>query len=125
ITVAPVVETPTLTASDVSVNENQSATVLSSLPSLPTRRSSDLADQSDTITVHLSVAHGTLTLGTSSGTSLSFTGTQTAVDASLALVTYTPNFQFQTSDTLTFSATTSDTATGLPTSTATSSTTVT
>src|SRR5262249_11961360 len=34
ITVDPVAETPTLTASDVSVNENQTATVLNSLASL-------------------------------------------------------------------------------------------
>ena len=113
-----VAEPPTQTESTDTAKSLLPDTTLYRPATLSLALPTDAADQSDTITVNLSVAQGRLTLGTSSGTSLSFTGTQTAVDASLAAVSYAPNSEFEGSDTLTFSATTSDTATGLPTSTA-------
>ena len=93
-------------------------------------------DQDDSITVTLHVAHGTLALAAGTDTSgspvlgigtqtLTFTGLQSAVDTVLAGLQYTPTAEFEGKDTLTFTALVTDTASGLPTSTATASTSVT
>src|SRR5262249_16526763 len=138
IHVDPVAETPTLTASMSAtgfVNENQPATLLTAFGgSLSVSiDAADATDTSDTITVNLSVLDGTLTLGTTSGltvgsttgTSPGFTGSLSNVDSALNTISYRPNAEFEGTDTLSFSATTSDAVTGLPTSTATSSTSLT
>src|SRR5262249_58365690 len=59
------------------------------------------------------------------GSSLSFTGSLSNVDSALNTISYRPNAEFEGTDTLSFSATASDAVTGLPTSTATSSTSLT
>src|SRR5262249_18881195 len=134
IHVDPVAETPTLTASMSAtgfVNENQPATLLTAFGgSLSVSiDAADATDTSDTITVNLSVLDGTLTLGTTSGltvgsttgSSLSLPGSLSNVDSALNTISYRPNAEFEGTDTLSFSATTSDAVTGLPTSTATRS----
>src|SRR5262249_21193421 len=84
------------------------------------------------------VAHGTLALAAGTDTSglsspvsgigtatLTFTGLESSVDTVLAGLQYTPTAEFEGTDPLTFSATVTDTASGLPTSTAMASTSVT
>src|SRR5262249_244872 len=133
INVDPVAETPTLTAlTTVSVNEEAAATRLSTLGGGTLSVSLPLADQDDSITAQVSVAHGTLTVASPPGLTgvsgsrtavLTFTGLQSSVVSALAAVSSPPNSPLSLHDALPISATTTDIAAG-STSTASSTTTM-
>src|SRR5262249_57137471 len=90
-------------------------------------------DPSDPIPVNFSVLDGPPTFCNSSGLTVGLPSFPTRrssdllsnVDSALNTISYRPNAEFEGTDTLSFSATTSDAVTGLPTSTATSSTSLT
>src|SRR5262249_28818956 len=124
---------PTLTAlTTVSVNEEAAATQLSTLGGGSQEGRVAKAGQDDSITVQLTVSHGTLTLASTAGltgasgigtTGPTCIGLQSSVDTALAAVSYKPNLDTEGTDTLTFAATTTDIAAG-STSTASSTTTM-
>ena len=63
-----------------------------------------LSGLSDSLTVTLAVKHGTLTLGTTAGSSVSLTGSTADINAALATLAYLGDLNFSGADTLSLTA---------------------
>src|SRR4029077_15240037 len=116
ITVNGVADTAVVSTPDAkTTTENHAAIALTAL-SL-TSADPGTSDDADTYNVTLSVGHGTLALarhanltGTFSGSSITFSGSLTDVNAALASASYTPTSEFEGTDTLTFTSSTTEEA---------------
>ena len=101
-----VVETTALseTVSPITVNENASVTLSNYVVV------SDTPNTGDVLTTTLTVTHGTITSGETSGSTLTLTGTAAAINADLATATYSGGANYYGSDSL--QVTTSDSTSG-------------
>ncbi|WP_426442415.1 M10 family metallopeptidase C-terminal domain-containing protein [Bradyrhizobium genosp. P] len=112
ITVNPVAEPPTASAPPIlTLNENAVGAAIAGVSVGPSAEDAD-----DTVSATLTVSHGTLHVagsssvtmtGDDSGT-LTLTGTAAAVNALLAGLTYTPTTEYEGSDSLRLSVTSTD-----------------
>jgi hypothetical protein len=128
ITVNPVAEQPTAAApTTLTLNENATGVALAGVSVGPLAEDND-----DTVSATLAVSHGTLHVGSLSGVTvtgvdsatLTLSGSTAAVNMLLAGLTYTPAAEYEGSDTLHLSVTSSDGPNTYPT-TATASTAIT
>ena len=131
-TVNGIADTPVVTIPNPITTTEDVATLLTGLSVSTTDGSTD---DTDSFTATLYVEHGTLSLGsgsfsvTSSGTGtsadhLTITGSLADVNAALAVITYTPNSEFEGTDTVHFTTLSTEDV-GISTSTAATETTAT
>jgi hypothetical protein len=113
--VAGLADTPMVSTPDnVSMNENATGVALTNLSVTPGDPSA--SDAADTFTATLSVANGTIAIGAAgsagvagSGTGfVTLSGSLADVNTGLGNASYTPNSEFEGSDTLTFAASATD-----------------
>ena len=129
ITVNGVADKPAVSTPDAKTTPENQFIALTGLS--VTSANPGTSDDGDTYNLTLSVLHGTVALnntsglvGTNSGSTVSLSGSLANINAALALsgnVTYTPTSEFEGTDTLSFSATSTEESGGAPSAAATSS----
>ena len=121
VTVAPVAEPPTASMpATLTLNENATGVAVAGVSVGPLAEDSD-----DTVSAILTVSHGTLHVASLSGVTvtgddsatLRLSGSAAAVNSLLAGLTYTPTAEYEGSDTLHLSVTSSDGSNTYPTPT--------
>ena len=119
VTVAPVAEPPTASMpATLTLNENATGVAVAGVSVGPLAEDSD-----DTVSAILTVSHGTLHVASLSGVTvtgddsatLTLSGSAAAVNSLLARLTYTPTAEYEGSDTLHLSVTSSDGSNTYPT----------